>query len=170
MLITIALVLLSLLHTTFSQNGKGLNIPSPPPKQCSCGYRMHDTKEYFTHAIFNDFGTYGDANGLDINSTKSGQRFTSDWTIQSYLRPAKAGELRWGYSASNVWIQGDRLNLRQVGYTEEDSKMKRPVLGAEIVSKATDIYHGSFRAKMRVLGANGGTVASLNWYRVCIPF
>ncbi len=151
MLISLLLPLLSFFSIAFSS--------------CECGFRATDTNEYFTHAIFNQFNTYEDATSLNINP--KGRRFAKDWIIQSWVATPRLYEpLPWRVNEQNVWIKNGQLKLRQVGYSMEDAKKQKSVSGASIVSRVDTIYHGSFRAKMRITGAEGGSVAAWYWYHV----
>lgn len=66
-------------------------------------------------------------------------------------------------------LQNGSLVLRQKGYSKEDRQQRNNVSVAAIASQRTDILHGSFRADIKVQGANGGSVGGFFWYHVCLP-
>jgi hypothetical protein len=135
------------------------------PKSCDCGFFVADTKQRFTHAIYSNFSAYDNATSLNTNP--KAKAFSKDWMVQSWVATPRAYEpLPWRVDEHNVWIESGQLKLRQAGYSSEDALMKNAISGASIVSRVDQIYHGSFRVKMRINGARGGSVAAFYWYQV----
>ncbi|WEW59837.1 hypothetical protein PRK78_005318 [Emydomyces testavorans] len=54
--------------------------------------------------------------------------------------------------------------LRQIGYPKESILAGRNVSIASVAGQSDDVLHGSFRAEMKVEGANGGSVGAFFWY------
>ena len=138
---------------------------APVLSQCECGFRLSDTHDFFSHFLYNDFSTY--ENAQELHMSLEGKRFRADWAVQSYPKPRASGHpIDYRFDDHNVWIEDGLLKMRQNGYTREDAEADNGVIGASIVSTESAIFHGSFRTTMEILGATGGSVVSLFFYRV----
>lgn len=128
---------------------------------CECGYVLTATNQYFTHTFTNNFTALPDTT-TEANLTRS----LPDWEIQEYKFSAdnKTGILGRQNAMSSVWIKDGLLHLLQKGYGANDTG---PVQVAELQSINQDFFHGSFRARYRVVqvkGATGGSVAGFFLY------
>ncbi|PWW75614.1 Glycoside Hydrolase Family 16 protein [Tuber magnatum] len=102
----------------------------------------------------------------EIRDTKDVKTALPDWQVQTWAFDAdpSTGVIARKNEAGNVWIKGGKLHLRQKGHKKDD---RGPVSVAEVHSRRTDLYHGSFRAKYKVTvdkKAEGGTVAGFFFY------
>ncbi|KAI9805792.1 MAG: hypothetical protein M1825_000406 [Sarcosagium campestre] len=128
---------------------------------CECGYRLHDTHAYFTHALKSSFADQPDARSLNDNAPA----FARDWTVQSWTANAtKTNPIGRVNRDENVEIVDGQLVLRQQAYSAADAKAMKGVGVGAIVSKRDDFLHGSFRTTFGVDGAKGGAVAGFFWY------
>lgn len=128
---------------------------------CECGYVLTTTNQYFTHTFTNNFTDLPDTTNA-ANLTRS----LPDWEIQEYKFEAdkEAGILGRQNAMSSVWIKDGMLHLLQKGYA---ANATGPVQVAELQSIRRDFFHGSFRARYRVVqvqGATGGSVAGFFLY------
>ena len=136
--------------------------------ECECGYQVGNDR--YTNAILTDFSRFLD---IDDISEGSGDEL-NDWEVQEWGTNATTRGtetlLAKQNDASNVWIQGGLLQMRQKAYSDQDKTDKKPVSVAEIVTRRDDILYGSFRARYKIAieqHTNGGAVSGFFFYHVC---
>lgn len=136
--------------------------------ECECGYQVKDDR--YTNAIQTDFSHFLDVDDL---SNGSGNEL-DDWEVQEWsTKPTTNGTeklLAKQNDASNVWVQGGLLQMRQKAYSDQDKADKKPVSIAEIITRTSDILYGSFRARYKIVvqkNTNGGAVSGFFFYHVC---
>ncbi|PGH06264.1 hypothetical protein GX51_02461 [Blastomyces parvus] len=122
---------------------------------------MDDTKDYFTHVIYNNFSTFAPSKKLSANP-----EFTKDWAIQDWGVPRKGWvkPLAIDNAIENVFLREGNLVLRQQGYSKEQASKKSKVSVASITSQNGDIIHGSFRVELKLENAKGGSCGAFFWY------
>ncbi len=134
---------------------------------CECGYVLHDTGAYFTHARANNFSTYPDATSLNTNHATSD--FSQDWTVQSWSAGVGLDNpIPRRNDEANVYVQDGTLLMRQIGYSAQDKADNESVSIAAIVSNEDDFLHGSFRTVFKV-SEDRGSVGGFFWYHVSSP-
>lgn len=124
---------------------------------------MDDTKDFFTHVIYNNFSTFAPSKKLRTNPD-----FTKDWAVQNWGVPPRSWvkPLAIDNIAENVFLREGNLILRQQGYSKEQALRKSKVSVASIASQSGDIIHGSFRVEFKLENAKGGSCGAFFWYRV----
>ncbi|PGH34014.1 hypothetical protein GX50_03161 [[Emmonsia] crescens] len=129
---------------------------------CECGFFMDDTKDFFTHVIYNNFSTFAPSKKLRTNPD-----FTKDWAVQNWGVPPRSWvkPLAIDNIAENVFLREGNLILRQQGYSKEQALRKSKVSVASIASQSGDIIHGSFRVEFKLENAKGGSCGAFFWYR-----
>ncbi|OJD17638.1 hypothetical protein AJ78_02288 [Emergomyces pasteurianus Ep9510] len=129
---------------------------------CECGFSMSDTKDYFTHVIYNNFTAFSPSKNLRTNPD-----FTKDWEVQNWGVPPRSWvkPLAIDNMEENVFLREGNLILRQQGYSKEDALTKSKVRVASIASQRDDIIHGSFRVELKMENAKGGSCGAFFWYR-----
>lgn len=130
---------------------------------CECGFYMNDTKDYFTHVIYNNFSALAPSKKLSTNPA-----FTNDWAVQDWGIPPKGWVKPLGIdnAEDNVFLRNGNLVLRQQGYSKAQALKKSKVSVASIASQRGDIIHGSFRVELKMENANGGSCGAFFWYHV----
>ncbi|PGH14562.1 hypothetical protein AJ80_05882 [Polytolypa hystricis UAMH7299] len=129
--------------------------------ECECGFKMNDTRDYFTHVIYNNFSAF-----TPTKTVSSNPDFYRHWVIQRWGIPPQnwATPLPIDNQLDNVYIQDGNLVLKQEGYSKEAILSGHNVSVASIASQSGDIIHGSFRIELKMEGATGGSVAGFFWY------
>ncbi|EEP77284.1 predicted protein [Uncinocarpus reesii 1704] len=128
---------------------------------CECGFRMNDTRHYFTHIIYSNFSQYSPAKRLTSNP-----EFKRNWAIQQWSMPSIswATPLPVQNLQENVYLEDGTMILRQIGYPKEGVLAGRNVSIASVAGQSGDLFHGSFRTEFKLEGADGGSVAAFFWY------
>ncbi|PGG98479.1 hypothetical protein AJ79_08851 [Helicocarpus griseus UAMH5409] len=129
---------------------------------CECGFYMNDTRDYFTHIIYNNFSAFPATKPL-----RSNPDFAQNWVIQEWSVPPGNWVTPLGISnkEENVFLKDGNLVLRQQGYSKENILKGANVSVASIASASGDIIHGSFRAEFKMENATGGSCGGFFWYR-----
>jgi len=135
---------------------------APVLADCECGYQIADSNDtlFFTNFLNNTF-----AKAPDTTDDTGLIDALPDWEVQEWGVPADPhndAPLARQNRASNVWMKAGELHLRQPGWSGTGN-----VSVAELHSKVSDIFHGSFRMRYRVEqdnGGKGGAVAGMFFY------
>ncbi|KAI1908120.1 hypothetical protein LOZ53_004312 [Ophidiomyces ophidiicola] len=128
---------------------------------CECGFRMHDTSQYFTHIIYSNFSQYDRSKKLAAHN-----EFKRNWVIQRWSMSSVSWRTplpvqNWD---ENVYLEDGTMVLRQLGYPAEGILAGKNVSIASIAGQSDEIFHGSFRTEIKIEGAQGGSVGAFFWY------
>lgn len=135
---------------------------------CPCGYRMQDTREVYTHLLYNNFTNALPRKHLVPDS--GADWFTNNWYLTTHKQGAihHDRQLDQQYSVDNVFIDNGTLMLKVCGYSAADLEARKAVSVAGIQSKTKDMLFGSYRMEMNIPDSVTGTVATAFWYHVCL--